>query len=85
MRKNIEERVKDIPIKKKEAQVKEESNISFAKFIFVVLAAFLLGLSIAQYQAQKHLDEIELPKCNCAIETPEKLESLEVVEENAGY
>ena len=65
----------------------EEVKVSFATLFFAMLIAFVLGIEIAGYHADKHLKEIVLPKCNCTIKDiehpPKVLPNQEAVEDIA--
>lgn len=63
----------------------EDKGVTFPTLFFAMLIAFVLGLEIAGYHADKHLKEIILPKCNCTIKDiehpPKSLPNHEAVEE----
>lgn len=61
----------------------EEVKVSFATLFFAMLIAFALGIKIAGYHAEKHLKEIELPKCtvNDINVAPDKLPNGQAIED----
>ena len=88
MRKPIEQRIKEkIMLRQYFEEEEEEVKVSFATLFFAMLIAFVLGIEIAGYHADKHLKEIVLPKCNCTIKDiehpPKALPNHEAVEDIA--
>ncbi len=65
MRKHIEQRIKEQNMAKNhfDDDITDDKQVSFGTFLFVTLAAFYLGMSIAQYQAHKHLKDIKPKHC----------------------
>ena len=65
----------------------EDKGVTFPTLFFAMLIAFVLGIEIAGYHADKHLKEIVLPKCNCTIKDiehpPKSLPNHEAVEDIA--
>ena len=61
MRKPIEQRIKDITMAKQ--YFDEENQIDYAKFIFLILIVFFLGVNIGDMHAKKH--------CTCKIPVSE--------------
>lgn len=61
----------------------EDKSFLFIALFFIMLISFSLGIKIAGYHAEKHLKEIELPKCtvNDINVAPDKLPNGQAIED----